>query len=57
MASESVTHHTTSAQNGWFCKSTENLNPNHRKQLKIKTKKLFEKVQNMNLIYLYKKVL
>ena len=48
MANESVTHHTTSPRNGWFCKSTEKLNPNHRKQLKIKTKKLFDKIQNMN---------
>ena len=48
MANESVTHHKTSTQNGWFCKSTKTLNPNHRKQMKLKAKKLFEKIQNLN---------
>ena len=31
-----------------FASQPKKLNPNHRKQLKIKTKKLFEKIQNMN---------
>ena len=55
MANESVTHHTTSTLNDWFCKSTRKLNPNHTKQMKIKIKSYLRKFKIWTFTYIYKK--